>query len=42
LQNHAAAAVAPACAELVDQLATQPVLHIDESPTKEGQAKAWV
>jgi len=42
LQNRAAAAVAPAYHELAEQLADQPVLHIDESPTKEGLAKAWV
>jgi transposase len=42
LQNRAAAAVEPAYNELADQLAEQPVLHIDESPTKEGLAKAWV
>ncbi len=42
LQNRAAAAVQPAYDELAGQLATQAVLHIDESPTKEGPAKAWV
>jgi len=42
LQNRAAAAVKPAYDELAEQLAEQRVLHIDESPTKEGQAKAWV
>ena len=42
LQNRAAEAVLPAYEELAGQLATQAVLNIDESPTKEGQAKAWV
>src|ERR1700675_2643291 len=42
LQNRAAEAVRPAYDELAQQLPTQPALHIDESPTKEGQDKAWV
>jgi transposase len=42
LQNRAAEAVAPAYYELAEQLPEQPVLHVDESPTKEGSAKAWV
>lgn len=42
LQNRAAEAVEPAYQELAEQLATQTVLNIDESPTKEGQSKAWV
>jgi len=42
LQNRAAEAVQPAYDELAERLTEQPVLHIDESPTKEGQAKAWV
>jgi transposase len=42
LQNRAAQAVQPAYDELAQQLPAQPTLHIDESPTKEGQAKAWV
>jgi len=42
LQNRAAEAVAPAYDEVAGQLATQAALHIDESPTKEGPAKAWV
>lgn len=42
LQNRAAQAVEPAYRELAAQLPDQPVLHIDESPTKEGSAKAWV
>jgi len=42
LQNRAAEAVLPAYNELAEQLPDQPVLHIDESPTKEGTSKAWV
>jgi transposase len=42
LQNRAAEAVLPAYEELAEQLPMQTVLNIDESPTKEGQAKAWV
>jgi transposase len=42
LQDRVAEAVRPACAELAGELATQATLHIDESPTKEGTAKAWV
>jgi transposase len=42
LQNRAAEAVQPAYDELAGQLPAQPALHVDESPTKEGQAKAWV
>jgi transposase len=42
LQNRAAAAVEPAYNELAAQLPKQPMLNIDESPTKEGSAKAWV
>jgi transposase len=42
LQNRAAEAVEPAYNELAEQLPEQPVLNIDESPTKEGPAKAWV
>lgn len=42
LQNHAAAAVQPAYDELAAQLPTQAVLHIDESPSKEGTHKSWV
>lgn len=42
LQQRAAEAVQPAYAELAARLAEQTRLHIDESPTKEGQAKAWV
>jgi transposase len=42
LQNRAAEAVKPAYEELAEQLAAEPILNIDESPTKEGQSKAWV
>lgn len=42
LQNRAAEAIAPAYQELAEQLPRQGVLHGDESPTKQGQAKAWV
>jgi transposase len=42
LQNRAAEAVLPAYNELAEQLPQEPMLNIDESPTKEGKAKAWV
>jgi transposase len=42
LQNRAAEAVKPAYDELARQLPEEPAPHIDESPTKEGSAKAWV
>lgn len=42
LQERAAAAVEPAYAELAAQLPHEPVIHADESPTKEGKSKAWV
>jgi len=42
LQNRCAEAVKPAYDELAATLSGQLVLHIDESPTKEGSAKAWV
>jgi hypothetical protein len=42
LQKLAAEAVQPAYDELVRQLRQQAVLYIDESPTKEGQAKSWI
>jgi transposase len=42
LQDRAAEAVQPAYAALANQLPVQPVLRIDESPTKEGSRKAWV
>jgi transposase len=42
LQNRCADAVQPTYEELAAQLPAQAVLNIDESPTKEGPAKAWV
>jgi transposase len=42
LQNRAADAVQPAYDQLAATLPDEPVLHIDESPTKEGASKAWV
>jgi transposase len=42
LQNRAAEAVEPAYQELAEQLSGESLLHGDESPTKEGQAKAWI
>jgi transposase len=42
LQNHATAALRPAYDELAAQLPAQEVLGIDETPTKEGPAKAWL
>jgi transposase len=42
LQNRAAEAVKPAYDELAKKLTEEKSPHIDESPTKEGQAKAWV
>lgn len=42
LQNQATAALRPPYQEAATQLPTQDVLAIDESPTKEGPAKAWL
>ena len=42
LQHRVAEAVRPAYDELAGRLPAQTVLHADESPTKEGKAKAWV
>lgn len=42
LQDRAAEAVKPAYDELAAALRGEAVLHADESPTKEGPAKAWV
>ena len=42
LQQQATAALTPAYQELVQQLPTEPVLGIDESPTKQGKDKAWL
>jgi len=42
LQQQATVALTPAYEELVQQLPTEDVLAIDESPTKEGKVKAWL
>lgn len=42
LQNRASEAVEPAYEELAALLPAQPILAVDESPTKEGPHKAWV
>lgn len=42
LQQQALAALTPAYEELAQQLPTEDVLAIDESPTKEGTIKAWL
>ena len=42
LQNRCAEAVKPAYDELAARLPQEAVLNIDESPTKEAKAKAWV
>ena len=42
LQTLAAEAVQPAYDELVGQLPAEPVLAIDESPSKEGKVKSWI
>lgn len=42
LQNRCAGAVKPAYDDLVAKLPAQPVVSVDESPTKEGPARAWV
>lgn len=42
LQNQATAALTPAYEEVVSQLPTEPVLGIDESPTKEAGTKSWL
>jgi len=42
LQNRATAALTPAYEELAAQLPTEPVLGIDESPTKEARQKSWL
>ena len=42
LQQQATAALTSAYEELAQQLPTEDVLAIDESPTKEGKAKAWL
>jgi transposase len=42
LQNQVTAALTPPYAELAAQLPTEPVLGIDESPTKEARIKSWL
>ena len=42
LQNQATAALRPAYEELAAQLPAQEQLGIDETPTKQGPAKAWL
>lgn len=42
LQNQATAALTPAYQELAAQLPAEPVLGIDESPTKEAHLKSWL
>jgi transposase len=42
LQNQATAALTPAYHELAAQLPSEPVLGIDESPTKEARQKSWL
>lgn len=42
LQNRCAAAVEPAYNDLAARLPAEPVINVDESPTREGKAKAWV
>lgn len=42
LQNQATAALTPAYEELAQQLPTEDVLGIDESPTKQARLKAWL
>jgi transposase len=42
LQNQATAALTPAYEELAAHLPAEPVLGIDESPTKEARLKSWL
>jgi transposase len=42
LQNQATAALTPPYEELAQQLPAEPVLGIDESPTKEARLKSWL
>lgn len=42
LQNQATAALTPAYEELAARLSSEPVLGIDESPTKEARLKSWL
>lgn len=42
LQNQSTAALTPSYDELAGQLPAEPVLGIDESPTKEARLKSWL
>jgi transposase len=42
LQNQATDALRPAYDQLAAQLPNEPVLSLDETPTKEGTAKSWL
>jgi hypothetical protein len=42
LQNRVSAAIESAHQELAEQLPNEPILNVDESPTKEGKSKAWI
>jgi transposase len=42
LQQQATAAITPPYEELAQQLPVEPILGIDESPTKQGPSKAWL
>lgn len=42
LQNQATAALRPVYEELAEQLPQEPILGIDETPTKEGTHKSWL
>jgi len=42
LQNQSTEALRPAYDELASQLPNQPILAMDETPTKEGAAKSWL
>lgn len=42
LQNQATGAVRPAYEQLASQLPAEPVLAVDETPTKEGPDKCWL
>jgi transposase len=42
LQRHATCALRPAYDELASQLPNEPILAMDETPTKEAAAKAWL
>ena len=42
MQHQVAAALAPTYDELAGRLPAEPHLNVDESPTKEGNSKAWL